>query len=70
MRTGAREGDTRGVSPSRKARFFLTSKRLLRRLEIKRDGSKKANTILFSISRRFWPFYDNAGLFHKISEGN
>ena len=37
--------------------------------ERNRNGSKKANIILFSISRSFWPFYDNAGLFHKISEG-
>ena len=49
-------------------REVLTS--LRSRLERNRNGSKKANTILFSISRHFWPFYDNAGLFHKISEGN
>ena len=35
----------------------------------KKEGSKKANIILFSISRSFWPFYDNSGLFQKISEG-
>ena len=34
-----------------------------------KEGSKKANIILFSISRSFWPFYDNSGLFQKISEG-
>ena len=34
-----------------------------------KNGSKKANIILFSISRSFRPFYDNSGLFQKISEG-
>ena len=37
--------------------------------ERSKNGSKKANIILFSISRSFWPFYDNSGLFQKISEG-
>ena len=31
--------------------------------------SKKANIMLFSISRRFRPFIDNSGLFQRISEG-
>ena len=37
--------------------------------ERSKNGSKKANIILFSISRSFRPFYDNSGLFQKISEG-
>ena len=34
----------------------------------RKNGSKKANIILFSISRSFRPFYDNSGLFQEISE--
>ena len=34
-----------------------------------KNGGQKAKVILFSISRNFRPFYDNAGLFQEISEG-
>ena len=35
-----------------------------------KNGSKKANIVLFSISTSFRPFYDKSGLFQKISEGH
>ena len=35
-----------------------------------KNGSIKANIILFSISRSCPPFYDNSGLFQKITEGH
>ena len=34
-----------------------------------KNGSKKANIVLFSISTSFRPFYDKSGLF-QISEGH
>ena len=36
--------------------------------ERSKNGSKKANIILFSISRSFRPFYDNFRRLSKISE--
>ena len=35
-----------------------------------KNGSKKANIVLFSISTSFRPFYGKSGLFQKISEGH
>ena len=37
--------------------------------ERSKNGSKKANIVLFSISRSFRPFYDNSRLCQKITEG-
>ena len=37
--------------------------------ERSKNGSKRANIIFLGISRSFRPFYDNSGLFQKISEG-
>ena len=63
-RTGAREGDTRGVSPLLARPFFLvptTSKRLLRRLEIIMHGNchtcqffRFSSAILASVA---WPLF-------------
>ena len=48
--------------------FNTNSKKFFETVNSKND-SKKANLILFSISRSFQPFYDNYGFFQKISEG-
>ena len=55
-------------------RYFNTkSKNSLKQLiffqKEAKTALKKANIILFSISRNFWSFYNNSGLFQKISEG-
>ena len=34
-----------------------------------KTAPKRPISFFFSISRSFWPFYDNSGLFQKISEG-
>ena len=35
--------------------------------ERSKNGTKNANIISFSITRSFWPFYDNYGLFLQRS---
>ena len=49
-------------------KFFETA--IFFQEEEAKNGSKKANIVLFSISTSFRPFYDKSGLFQKISEGH